>query len=152
MELTPNTAEVIDAPPPPEAYANAPDLRREMHRVLALGAERAWLLRRAALMDRMALYGPGPGPVGAAAQTAGQHVLHDRSTPAAAPTSARSTWCPSRWRSIGGTAGAGSRSAGGHACERTSRWCPGREPAHAPGMRREGTQSAPARSGTVCAR
>ncbi|MCX4411322.1 hypothetical protein ACFXC8_32275 [Streptomyces sp. NPDC059441] len=41
MELTPNTAEVIDAPPPHEAYANAPDLRREMHQALALGAERA---------------------------------------------------------------------------------------------------------------
>ncbi|WP_329529798.1 hypothetical protein OG568_48845 (plasmid) [Streptomyces sp. NBC_01450] len=83
MGLTPNTAEVIDAPPPHEAYANAPDLRREMHRVLALGAERAWLLRRVALMARMALHdpGPGPGPVGAAAQTAGQRVLHDRRHP-----------------------------------------------------------------------
>ena len=82
MELTPNTAEVIDAPPPHEAYANAPDLRREMHQALALGAERAWLLRRAALMDRMALHDPGPGPVGAAAaQTAGQRVLHDRRQP-----------------------------------------------------------------------
>ncbi|MER5829060.1 hypothetical protein ABT086_44565, partial [Streptomyces mirabilis] len=87
MRVTPNTAEAIDAPPPHVAYANAPDLRREMHRVLALGAERdgrrvrtvtdppvdataaerAWLLRRAALMDRMALDGPGPGPDGAAA-------------------------------------------------------------------------------------
>ena len=98
---TSNTAEAIDAPPPHEAYANAPDLRREMHQVLALGAERdgrqartvtgppaqataaerAWLLRRAALMDRMALDDPGPGPVGAAAQTAGQLVLHDRRHP-----------------------------------------------------------------------
>jgi hypothetical protein len=52
-----------------------------MHRVLALGAERAWLLRRAAHMDRMALHDPGPGPVGAAAQTAGQRVLHDRRHP-----------------------------------------------------------------------
>ncbi|MEU6773803.1 hypothetical protein [Streptomyces sp. NPDC046759] len=41
-------------------------------------AERAWLLRRAALMDRMALKDPDPGPAEAAAQTAGQLVLHDR--------------------------------------------------------------------------
>jgi hypothetical protein len=81
VELTSNTAEVIDAPPPHEAYANAPDLRREMHQALALGAERAWLLRRAALMDRMALDDPGPGPVGAAAQTAEQLLLHDRRHP-----------------------------------------------------------------------
>ncbi|GAX48972.1 hypothetical protein [Streptomyces olivochromogenes] len=99
MRVTPKTAEAIDAPPPHEAYANAPDLRREMHQVLALGAERdgrrvrtvtgppldataaerAWLLRRAALMDRMAL--EGPGPVGAAAQTAEQLVLYDRRHP-----------------------------------------------------------------------
>ncbi|MFJ7089772.1 hypothetical protein ACIQWL_05820 [Streptomyces mirabilis] len=31
MRVTPNTAEAIDAPPPHVAYANAPDLRREMH-------------------------------------------------------------------------------------------------------------------------
>ncbi|MFD5795276.1 hypothetical protein ACFWIO_17330 [Streptomyces diastatochromogenes] len=80
---------------------NAPDLRHEMHQVLALGAERdgrqagpltrppidataaerAWLLRRAALMDRMALDNPGPGPVAAAAETAEQLVLHDRRHP-----------------------------------------------------------------------
>ncbi|MCW7940849.1 hypothetical protein AAW14_00465 [Streptomyces hygroscopicus] len=97
----PNTAEAMAAPTPREAYANAPDLRREMHQVLALGAERdgrqartvngppvdataaerAWLLRRAALMDRMALDDPGPGPSGAAAQTAVQLVLHDRRHP-----------------------------------------------------------------------
>ncbi|MFD9513992.1 hypothetical protein [Streptomyces mirabilis] len=97
MRVNSNTAEAIDAPPPHEAYANAPDLRREMHQVLALGAERdgrrvrtvtgppvdatvaerAWLLRRAALMDRMA----GPGPDGAAAQTAEQLVLYDRRHP-----------------------------------------------------------------------
>lgn len=101
MEVTPNTAGVMVGPPPHEAYANAPDLRREMHQVLALGAERdgrqartatgppvdgtvaerAWLLRRAALMDRMALDDPGPGPVGAAARTAEQLVLHDRRHP-----------------------------------------------------------------------
>ncbi|MEU2742240.1 hypothetical protein ABZ656_44860 [Streptomyces sp. NPDC007095] len=101
MGVTPNTAEVIDAPPAHQAYANAPELRREMHQVLALGAERAgrqvrpvsgpsvdataaeraWLLRRAALMDRMALDDPGPGPVGAAARTAEELVLHDRRHP-----------------------------------------------------------------------
>ncbi|MEU6572655.1 hypothetical protein [Streptomyces sp. NPDC046805] len=103
MNVTPNSGEGISAPPPHEAYANAPDLRREMHRVLALGAERdgrqarplsgppvdataaerAWRLRRAALMDRMALDdpGPGPGPVAAAAETAEQLVLHDRRHP-----------------------------------------------------------------------
>ncbi|MFJ1651509.1 hypothetical protein ACIOC2_08875 [Streptomyces sp. NPDC088337] len=99
MDVTPNSGEGIGAPPPHEAYANAPDLRREMHQVLALGAERdgrratpvtgalvdataaerAWLLRRAALMDRMAL--AAPGPVAAAAETAEQLVLHDRRHP-----------------------------------------------------------------------
>ncbi|MEU2625299.1 hypothetical protein ABZ642_45700 [Streptomyces sp. NPDC007157] len=99
--VTPDAGEGIDAPPPREAYANAPDLRREMHHVLALGAERdgrqartvarppadaavaerAWLLRRAALMDRMALESSDPGPAGAAAQTAGQLVAHDRCRP-----------------------------------------------------------------------
>ncbi|MFK0158272.1 hypothetical protein ACIQVL_18455 [Streptomyces sp. NPDC090499] len=86
----------------PRAYADAPDLRREMHRLLALGAERdgrragpgtrtpadvdttaaerAWLLRRAALMDRMAL-GGGSGPAAAAAETAEQLVRYDRRHP-----------------------------------------------------------------------
>lgn len=96
-----NTGEDVGAPPPHEAYANAPDLRREMHRLLALGAERdgrqaristvapvdaavaerAWLLRRAALMDRMALESPDPGPAGAAARTAEQLLRHDRRRP-----------------------------------------------------------------------
>ncbi|MGX4688612.1 hypothetical protein [Streptomyces sp. JNUCC 63] len=100
-DVTPDTGEDIDAPSPHEAYANAPRLRREMHQVLALGAERdgrrarnvagppvdaavaerAWLLRRAALMDRMALENPAPGPVGAAAQTAEQLLLYDRRHP-----------------------------------------------------------------------
>lgn len=100
-DVTPNTGEDVDAPPPHEVYANAPDLRREMHQLLALGAERdgrqartvtgrpvdaavaerAWLLRRAALMDRMALESPGPGPAGAAAQTAEQLLRHDRRRP-----------------------------------------------------------------------
>ncbi|ARF59165.1 hypothetical protein B1H19_01385 [Streptomyces gilvosporeus] len=98
---TPNSGESISAPPPHEAYANAPDLRREMHHVLALGAERdgrqtrpvtgppvdataaerTWRLRRAALMDRMALDDPRPGPVAAAAETAERLVLHDRRHP-----------------------------------------------------------------------
>ncbi|MEU6555295.1 hypothetical protein ABZ915_34245 [Streptomyces sp. NPDC046915] len=101
MDVTPKSHQGIDAPPPHEAYRNAPDLRREMHHVLALGAERdgrqtpsvtgplvdatsaerAWLLRRAALMDRMALEDPGPGPLAAAAETAEQLVLHDRRHP-----------------------------------------------------------------------
>ncbi|MEV6839037.1 hypothetical protein AB0N17_31760 [Streptomyces sp. NPDC051133] len=101
MNVTPNTGEGISAPPPHEAYANAPDLRREIHQVLALGAERdgrqartvtgplvdatvaerTWRLRQAALMDRMALGDPGPGPVAAAAETAEQLVLLDRSHP-----------------------------------------------------------------------
>jgi|GEM_PF-5803889 len=88
-------------PSPHQTYENAPDLRRELHQVLALEAERdgrqarsvtgppadatvverAWLLRRAALMDRMALNDPSPGPVGAAVQTGEQLVLHDRLHP-----------------------------------------------------------------------
>ncbi|MGW2936480.1 hypothetical protein ACWDA7_32555 [Streptomyces sp. NPDC001156] len=99
MDVTPNSGEDIGAPH--KAYANAPALRREIHQVLALGAERdgrqarpvtgppvdataaerAWLLRRAALMDRMALDDPSPGPVAAAAETAEQLVLHDRRHP-----------------------------------------------------------------------
>ncbi|MGW3451054.1 hypothetical protein [Streptomyces sp. NPDC001076] len=71
-----------------------------MHRLLALGAERdgrragpvngppadataaerAWLLRRAALMDRMAL-GGGSGPAAAAAETAERLVRYDRRHP-----------------------------------------------------------------------
>ncbi|WP_225826182.1 hypothetical protein [Streptomyces naphthomycinicus] len=101
MDITPDNGEGIDVPPPHEAYANAPDLRREMHQVLALeaerdgrrtgpgtgtpadatAAERARLLRRAALMDRLASAAPGPGPVAAAAETAGQLVLYDRRHP-----------------------------------------------------------------------
>ncbi|MFF5859994.1 hypothetical protein ACFY8B_30985 [Streptomyces sp. NPDC012751] len=101
VDATPDNGEHIDVPPPHEAYANAPDLRREIHRVLALEAERdgrragpgagspagattaerVRLLRRAALMDRLALEAPGPGPVAAAEETAGQLVLHDRRHP-----------------------------------------------------------------------
>ncbi|MEV6117285.1 hypothetical protein AB0L59_33580 [Streptomyces sp. NPDC052109] len=111
MDVTPNSGKGIDAPPPHEAYTNAPDLRREMRQMLALGAERdgrqarpltrppidataaerAWLLRRTALTDRMGLDGPGPGPVAAAAETAEQLVLHDCRHPdlAAGPPSPR---------------------------------------------------------------
>ncbi|MDX3076635.1 hypothetical protein ACIP98_37560 [Streptomyces sp. NPDC088354] len=98
VDLTPNG---LGAPPEREAYANAPDLRREMHQVLALeaerdgrqarpltgppvdptAAERARLLRRAALMDRMAMDDPRPGPLAAAAETAEQLLLHDRRHP-----------------------------------------------------------------------
>ncbi|MEU6592309.1 hypothetical protein ABZ923_24290 [Streptomyces sp. NPDC046881] len=101
MDRTPDHTEGIDVPPPHEAYAGAPDLRHEMHEVLALeaerdgrragpgtgppadttAAERVRLLRRAALMDRLACAAPGPGPVAAAADTAGQLVLHDRRHP-----------------------------------------------------------------------
>ncbi|MEV7388765.1 hypothetical protein [Streptomyces sp. NPDC091215] len=100
----PNSRAETGAPPAHKAYANAPDLRREMHQLLALGAERdgrqagpatgsatappadttaaerAWPLRRAALMDRMAL-GGDPGPAAAAAETAEQLVRHDRRHP-----------------------------------------------------------------------
>ncbi|GGU52923.1 hypothetical protein GCM10010211_16870 [Streptomyces albospinus] len=101
MNATPNSDAGISAPPPHEAYANAPDLRREIHQVLALGAERdgrqarpvtgppvdataaerTWRLRQAALMDRMALDDRGPGPVAAAAETAERLVLLDRRHP-----------------------------------------------------------------------
>lgn len=101
VDTTPDSPQGIGGPPPHEAYTNAPDLRREMRQVLALGAERdgrqarpvtgplvdttaaerAWLLRRAALMDRMSLEDPRPGPLAAAAETAEQLVLHDRRHP-----------------------------------------------------------------------
>ncbi|MEV7148277.1 hypothetical protein AB0O05_17465 [Streptomyces sp. NPDC093084] len=101
VDTSPCGVEDIGTPTPHEAYLHAPDLHREMHRVLALGAERdgrqagpaapppadpvaaerAWLLRRAALMDRMALDESDPGPVGAAARTAGQLLRYDRHHP-----------------------------------------------------------------------
>ncbi|MER7841866.1 hypothetical protein ABTY98_39765 [Streptomyces sp. NPDC096040] len=101
VDGNPDSGEDVGAPLPHETYANAPNLHREMHQVLALGAERdgrrarpvtrppvdpaaaerAWLLRRAALMDRMALDDPGPGPIDAAAQTAEQLLLYDRRHP-----------------------------------------------------------------------
>ncbi|MER6982634.1 hypothetical protein ABT317_38155, partial [Streptomyces carpinensis] len=37
-DVDPHTGDGFDAPPPSQAYANAPCLRREMHEVLALGA------------------------------------------------------------------------------------------------------------------
>ncbi|MBW8798829.1 MAG: hypothetical protein JF597_36235 [Streptomyces sp.] len=101
MDATSDRRTRTAAPPAHRAYADAPDLRREMHRLLALGAERdgrraggpvtgapahataaerAWLLRRAALMDRMAL-GGDPGPAAAAAETAERLVRFDRRHP-----------------------------------------------------------------------
>ncbi|WP_260328058.1 hypothetical protein [Streptomyces sp. Ag109_O5-1] len=100
VDATPDNHPDSGAPSAYEAYTNAPDLRREMHGLLALGAERdgrqagpatgspadptaaerAWLLRRAALMDRMA-QGGDPGPAAAAAETAEQLVRHDRRHP-----------------------------------------------------------------------
>ncbi|QDN84367.1 hypothetical protein [Streptomyces sp. RLB3-6] len=98
----PTTGEGFDAPTPDVAYANAPDLHREMRQVLEIGAERdgrragivtvpppadgavalrVFLLRRAALMDRMAIDDPGPGAVGAAVRTAEQLVQFDRRNP-----------------------------------------------------------------------
>ncbi|MEU0598141.1 hypothetical protein ABZ484_07770 [Streptomyces sp. NPDC006393] len=99
--VDPGTGEGFDAPVPGQAYANAPVLRREMHEVLALGAERdgrqarcltapprdaaaaerLLLLRRAALMDRMALDAPGTDAVGAAIRTAEELVVYDRRHP-----------------------------------------------------------------------
>ncbi|MFC3573118.1 hypothetical protein ACFOZ0_07465 [Streptomyces yaanensis] len=101
-DVDPDTGGGFDTPLPCEAYANAPDLRREIRRVHALGAERdgrragmdtgpprvdtvaaerVHLLRRAALMDRMALEAPGSGAVGAARRAAEQLVLYDRRHP-----------------------------------------------------------------------
>ncbi|MEV6424990.1 hypothetical protein [Streptomyces sp. NPDC051662] len=89
--VNPDTGDGFDAPTPAEAYADAPDLRREMHEVMELGAvrdgrrdgmvtgppapdaaaaERVFLLRRAALMDRMAVDDPGTGARGAAVRAA----------------------------------------------------------------------------------
>jgi hypothetical protein len=102
MALNPDTGDGFDAPVPAEAYANAPELRREMHEILELGAardgrragmvtmpheadditaERVYLLRRAALMDRMAVDDPGPGARGAAVKAACQLAEFDREHP-----------------------------------------------------------------------
>lgn len=101
--VNPDTGDGFDAPTPAEAYAKAPDLRREMHAVLELGAardgrragivtepppadggaaERAYLLRRAALMDRMAVDDPGPGARSAAVRAAFELAQFDRQHPA----------------------------------------------------------------------
>jgi hypothetical protein len=100
--VNPDTGEGFDAPVPSEAYASAPELRNEMHEVLELGAardgrragmvtvpptaddaaaERVYLLRRAALMDRMAVDDPGPGARGAAVRAAWELVQFDREHP-----------------------------------------------------------------------
>ncbi len=100
--VNPDTGDGFDAPTPAEAYADAPDLRREMHEVMELGAirdgrrdgvvaelpppdataaERVYLLRRAALMDRMAVEDPAPGARGAAARTAYELAQFDHQHP-----------------------------------------------------------------------
>ncbi|WP_240499074.1 hypothetical protein [Streptomyces prasinus] len=100
--VNPDTGDGFDAPTPTEAYANAPNLRREMREVMELGAirdgrrngvvaeppsdsaaaERVYLLRRAALMDRMAVEDPGPGARGAAARAAYELAQFDHRHPA----------------------------------------------------------------------
>ncbi|MEH0589816.1 hypothetical protein QA942_39625 [Streptomyces sp. B21-106] len=101
--VNPDTGDGFDAPTPSEAYADAPDLRREMREVMELGAvrdgrragmvteppppdaaatERVYLLRRAALMDRMAVEDPGPGARGAAVRTAFELAQFDHQHPA----------------------------------------------------------------------
>lgn len=101
--VNPDTGDGFDAPTPSEAYAAAPDLRREMREVMELGAvrdgrregvvaeppapdaaaaERVFLLRRAALMDRMAVDDPGPGARGAAVRAAFDLAQFDRQHPA----------------------------------------------------------------------
>ncbi|WP_261401002.1 hypothetical protein [Streptomyces salinarius] len=100
--VNPDTGDGFDAPTPAEAYADAPDLRREMHEVMELGAirdgrrngvvaepppshsaaaARIYLLRRAALMDRMAVEDPGPGARGAAARAAYELAQYDHGHP-----------------------------------------------------------------------
>ncbi|MFJ4989669.1 hypothetical protein ACIP9H_38450 [Streptomyces sp. NPDC088732] len=105
MDAAENSHQNTGTPPSRDAYTNAPDLHREIHQVLALdaerdgrqpqpatrpptdatgdtaAAERARLLRRAALMDRIALDDPRPGPLAAAAETAEQLLLHDHRHP-----------------------------------------------------------------------
>ncbi|OEJ20857.1 hypothetical protein AR457_41865 (plasmid) [Streptomyces agglomeratus] len=98
-----DTGDGFDAPTPSQAYADAPDLRREMHEVMELGAihdgrhdgmvtellppdataaDRVFLLRRAALMDRMAVDDPGAGARGAAARAAFELAQFDHRHPA----------------------------------------------------------------------
>ncbi|TQK79107.1 hypothetical protein FB563_8482 [Streptomyces puniciscabiei] len=84
MDVTPNSGKGIDAPPPHEACTHAPDLRREMHQVLAPGAERAWLLRRKALMGRVL-----------ATRALSQRPRNPPSN-SSSTTAASSTWLPAR--------------------------------------------------------
>ncbi|WP_236576750.1 hypothetical protein [Streptomyces sp. HF10] len=100
--VNPDTGDGFDAPTPSEAYAHSPALRREMREVMELGAvrdgrrdgmvtgppapdaavaDRVFLLRRAALMDRMAVEDPGPGARGAAVRAAFELAQFDRQHP-----------------------------------------------------------------------
>ncbi|MFI8177955.1 hypothetical protein ACIF6H_32195 [Streptomyces microflavus] len=100
--VNPDTGDGFDAPTPSEAYADAPALRREMHQVMELGAvrdgrrdglvtsppapdateaDRVFLLRRAALMDRMAVEDPGAGARGAAVRAAIELARFDHQHP-----------------------------------------------------------------------
>ncbi|GAA5216946.1 hypothetical protein [Streptomyces thinghirensis] len=101
--VNPDTGDGFDAPTPAEAYADAPDLCREMREVMELGAirdgrrdgtvtglalyaaaaDRVFLLRRAALMDRMAVEDPGPGARGAAVKSAFELAQFDYQHPEA---------------------------------------------------------------------
>ncbi|MFF4902592.1 hypothetical protein [Streptomyces sp. NPDC001068] len=95
----PDTGDGFDAPTPDVAYAAAPDLRQEMYDVMALGAardgrrrgvvvvpsaadgalaERIYLLRRAALLDRMAIDDPAHGARGFANKAAFRLAAFDR--------------------------------------------------------------------------
>ncbi|MFE9437070.1 hypothetical protein [Streptomyces sp. NPDC006640] len=100
--VNPDTGDGFDAPIPGQAYAAAPDLLQEMHDVMALGAdrdarrrgvltvpppadsaltERIYLLRRAALLDRMAIDDPAHGTRGFANKAAFRLAAFDRDNP-----------------------------------------------------------------------
>ncbi|MGC5000630.1 hypothetical protein [Streptomyces sp. DT195] len=103
IAVNPDTGDGFDAPSPAQAYAEAPALTAEMHEVMELGAardshrsgtvtvppppdaalaERTFLLRRAALMDRLAVDDPGAGARGAAARAAFDLAQFDYQHPA----------------------------------------------------------------------
>ncbi|MFC5027153.1 hypothetical protein ACQFX6_19335 [Streptomyces sp. DSM 41987] len=93
MTIDPQTGHGFDAPTPAVAYAAAPRILSEINAVLAIVAERAaerrwdlpgseandreFWLRKAALLDRIALQDATPDAMAAAVEAAGPLVVFD---------------------------------------------------------------------------
>jgi hypothetical protein len=82
-DVTPDTGEDIDAPPRQEAYANAPDLRRETHQGSPSG-------------PGATAAGPGPSPARRSADSASSRrrfrVVRSPAAAESFPPSRRTAW------------------------------------------------------------